>query len=60
LMSEIGQHVVALDLNPIGSPRRDWRKVLVGDGMVIVRHPDLQTTIDMAGRVASQLEIVAG
>lgn len=60
LMSEIGAHVVALDLNPIGSPRRDWRKVLVGDGMVIVRHPDLQTTIDMAGKVASRLEIVAG
>ena len=60
LLSEIGQHVVALDLNPIGSPRRDWRKVLVGDGMVIVRHPDLQTTVDMAGKVASRLEIVAG
>ena len=60
LMSEIGQHVVALDLNPIGAPRKDWRKVLKGDGMVIVRHPDLQTTIDMAGRVASRLEIVAG
>lgn len=60
LMSEIGPQVVAMELNSIGSPRRDWRKVLVGDGMVIVRHPDLQTTIDMSGRVASQLEIVAG
>ncbi|MDX1494121.1 MAG: ATP-grasp domain-containing protein [Longimicrobiales bacterium] len=60
LLSEIGAHVVALDLNPIGAPRRDWRKVLVGDGMVIVRHPDLQTTVEMAGKVASRLEIVAG
>lgn len=60
LMAEIAPHVVALDLNPIGSPRRDWRKVLVGDGMVIVRHPDLQTTLDLAGKVASRLEIVAG
>lgn len=60
LMSEIGQHVVALDLNPIGAPRRDWRKVLVADGMVIVRHPDLQTTIDMAAKIASRLHIVAG
>ena len=59
-MSEIGQHVVALDLNPLGAPKKDWRKVLKGDGMVIVRHPDLQTTIDLAGRVASRLEIVAG
>ena len=60
LMSEIGQHVVALDLNPIGSPRRDWRNVLVGDGMIIVRHPDLQTTIDLSARVASRMQIIAG
>lgn len=60
LLSELGAHVVALELNPIGSPRRDWRKVLVGDGMVIVRHPDLPTTVEMAGKVASRLEIVAG
>ena len=60
LLSEIGEHVVALDLNPIGAPRRDWRKVLVGDGMVIVRHPDLRTTVEMAGKVASRLAIVAG
>ncbi len=60
LLSEIGPHVVAVDLNPIGAPRRDWRKLLVGDGMVIVRHPDLQATIEIAGKVASRLEIVAG
>ncbi|MDH3270779.1 MAG: ATP-grasp domain-containing protein [Gemmatimonadota bacterium] len=60
LLSEIGPHVVAIDLNPIGAPRRDWRNVLVGDGMIIVRHPDLPSTVDMAGKVASRLEIVAG
>jgi formate-dependent phosphoribosylglycinamide formyltransferase (GAR transformylase) len=60
LLSEIGQHVVAMELNPIGSPCRDWRKVLAGDGMLIVRHPDLATTMDMVGKVASRLELVAG
>jgi formate-dependent phosphoribosylglycinamide formyltransferase (GAR transformylase) len=60
LLADIGEHVVLLDLNPIGSPRRDWRRVLMGDGIVVVRHPDLQTTVDMAGQVASQLEVVAG
>lgn len=60
LLTEIGAHVVAIDLNPVGAPRRDWTKLLVGDGMVILRHPDLQRTIDMAGMVASRLEIVAG
>jgi formate-dependent phosphoribosylglycinamide formyltransferase (GAR transformylase) len=59
LMSEIGQHVVMMELNPIGSPPRDWRRVLVGDGIVVVRHPDLQTTVELAGKVASRLEILA-
>ena len=60
LMAEIGQHVVAIDLTPIGEPRRNWKASLVGDGMVIVRHPDLQTTIDLAGKVASRFQVVAG
>lgn len=59
LLSEIGQHVVAMDLNPIGSPRRDWRQVLSGDGMLIVRHPDLATTVDIASKVAVRLELIA-
>ena len=59
LMSEIGDHVVAIDLTPIGSPRRDWKNTLVGDGLVIVRHPDLQTTIDLAGKVASRFQVIA-
>jgi biotin carboxylase len=60
LLTEIGRHLVAIDLNPIGAPRRDWRRLLAADGMLIVRHPDLQTTIDIATKVAAKLEIVAG
>jgi formate-dependent phosphoribosylglycinamide formyltransferase (GAR transformylase) len=60
LMSEIGQHVVLMELTPIGAPRRDWKSVLVGDGIVVVRHPDLDSTIEIAGRVASELHVVAG
>ncbi|MEZ4417777.1 MAG: ATP-grasp domain-containing protein [Gemmatimonadota bacterium] len=60
LMAEIGQHVCVLDLNPIGQPRNDWRKVLKGDGMVILRHPDLETTLHMADMVGTRLQIVAG
>jgi hypothetical protein len=51
---------VDIDLNPIGAPRRDWRNVLVGDGLVVVRHPDLATARSMAERVAARLHIVAG
>ena len=60
ILSELGPNLVDLDLNPIGAPRRDWRKLLVGDGMVTVRHPDLATTRSMAERVAAHLHIVAG
>ena len=60
LLSEVGQHIVMMELNPIGSPRRDWKNVLVGDGIVVVRHPDLQSTIEIAGKVASRLQLVAG
>ena len=42
LLLEYGSHVAAIELNSIGSPRRDWRQQLVGDGMVVIRHPDLQ------------------
>jgi biotin carboxylase len=60
ILSEYGPHIVDIELNPIGAPRRDWRKVLVGDGLVVVRHPDLATTRAMAERVAARLHIVAG
>jgi len=59
ILSELGPHIVDLELNPIGAPRKDWRKVLKGDGMVTLRHPDLGTTRGMAERVAAQLHVVA-
>jgi hypothetical protein len=58
-MAEFGEHVAAIELNPIGQPRRDWRHVLIGDGMVVVRHPDLQTCIDIADRFGTDLQIHA-
>jgi formate-dependent phosphoribosylglycinamide formyltransferase (GAR transformylase) len=60
LMAEYGAHVCVLDLNPIGAPRRDWRRVLIGDGMVITRHRDFQVNLEMARQFAARLEIVAG
>jgi len=60
ILSDLGPHIVDIDLNPIGAPRRDWRRILMGDGMVTVRHPDLATTRSMAERIAAHLHIVAG
>ena len=59
LLMEFGPHVAAIELNPVGSLRRNWKQQLVGDGMVIVRHPDLQTCIEMADRFGTDFQIFA-
>jgi biotin carboxylase len=59
LLSEFGPHVAALDLLPVGAQRRDWKQTLISDGMVIVRHPDLQTAMHMADRIGMELQMVA-
>jgi len=60
LMTELGEHVVVLDLLPIGAPRRNWKQTLVSDGMIIVRHPDLARTLEIADRFATELRMFAG
>ena len=59
LMADFGEHIAALELLPPGSPRRDWEQVLISDGMVVIRHPDLQATMDMADRVGVELQMYA-
>ncbi|HSR70021.1 MAG TPA: ATP-grasp domain-containing protein [Acidobacteriota bacterium] len=60
LLSEIGQHVVNIDLLPVGAPRRDWKQTLLSDGWVTLRHPDLQRTLEMADRVGTDVQMFAG
>ena len=59
LQQEFGQHVVWNTLLPVGSRRRDWRQTLVSDGFIMLRHPDLVTTMAMADRVGSELQLYA-
>jgi formate-dependent phosphoribosylglycinamide formyltransferase (GAR transformylase) len=60
LLAEYGEHVAALDLLPVGAPRRDWRASIIGDGLVIVRHRELSKTIEMTQRFAGDLRLHAG
>src|SRR5215475_9853809 len=60
LLAEYGTHVAALDLLPVGAPRRDWRASIISDGMVIVRHRELAKTIEMTERFAAELRLHAG
>ncbi len=59
LQREFGKHVVWNTLLPIGARRRDWRKTLVSDGFIMLRHPELQKTLEMADRVGSELQLFA-
>ncbi len=60
LLRDLGPAVVCVDLLPVGAPRRNWRATLISDGYLIVRHHDLQTTMAMADRVGTDLQIYAG
>ncbi len=59
LQSRFGEHVVWNTLLPPGTPRRDWKKTLVSDGFIMLRHPDLDTTIAMADAVGAELQMYA-
>jgi hypothetical protein len=59
LMGRYGEHVALVDLLPVGAPRRDWRSTVTGDGMIVVRHPELQQVIDMTEAFARDFQMFA-
>jgi hypothetical protein len=54
-----GQHIVWNTLLPVGARRRDWRATLVSDGFIMLRHPDLETTLAMADDVGTKVQLYA-
>ena len=60
LLTKYGEHVVLIDLLPLGTPRRDWRQTLLSDGYLIVRHPDLRRALEIADFVGTDLQLYAG
>ena len=59
-MRALGPALAADDLVPVGAWRRNWRATLMSDGFVIVRHPDLQRTVEMADAVGETHQMYAG
>ncbi|MEC7520644.1 MAG: hypothetical protein VYE22_12295 [Myxococcota bacterium] len=53
-------HVARVDLLPIGAPRRDWQQTFLGDGNLVVRHPDRDAALALAQRAASTIHLYAG
>ncbi len=60
LLRELGPAVACVDLLPVGAARRNWRATLISDGYLVVRHPDLETTMAMADKVGTDLQLYAG
>lgn len=60
LMAEIGQHIVAVELTPIGHPKRSAKLSVIGDGFVMLRHTDFKTALELGDRVATELQLHAG
>ena len=60
LRRRFGQWIAAEELLQVGEMRRNWLLTLVSDGFLVVRHPDLQTTFDMADAVGRELQLYAG
>ena len=54
-----GDGLCALDLTPIGAPRRDWVNTLLGDGHVILRHPDYQECLRLMWQAVNELKLYA-
>ena len=59
LRQRFGEHIVVEDLLPMGAPRRNWRQTLLSDGYLIVRHPELARTLEIADAVGTDLQIDA-
>ncbi len=59
LRQRFGEYLVVEDLLPIGAPRRNWRQTLLGDGYLVVRHPELERCLEMADAVGTDLTLEA-
>jgi biotin carboxylase len=56
----LGSALLRHELLPVGSRRRDWKSTLLSDGFVMLRHPSLETTLQLADVVDEELHLVAG
>lgn len=60
IKSRLGDALCAIDLLPVGTPRRDWKSTLLSDGYVTLRHPDWDTCKALADFVGTDLHLYAG
>jgi biotin carboxylase len=59
ILAAFGPHIAEVSLLPVGAPRRNWKQSLLSDGQIVLRHPDLRMTVEMADRVGVELRMEA-
>ena len=59
IRAKYGEHLVGVDLLPVGTPRRNWKHTLLSDGWITLRHEDLETAIEIADTIAREVQIFA-
>lgn len=57
MMARFGQHIVNVDLVQPGRPRRDWRQTVLSDGVIVARHRELDTVVEMADWIAANVHL---
>ena len=59
LVQRFGEHIVHIDLLPVGAMRRDWVLTLISDGYLTIRHPDFEQACMIADAVGTDLQLYA-
>ena len=59
LVQRFGEHIVNIDLLPVGATRRDWVLTLLSDGSVTIRHPDFEQAGAIADAIGTDLQLYA-
>ncbi|MCZ6574568.1 MAG: ATP-grasp domain-containing protein [Planctomycetota bacterium] len=59
VLTRYGEHICNVQISPVGAPRRDWRRVVSGDGWIVARHPDLEFTLEIADAIGTDVALFA-
>lgn len=59
IQEEYADHLCLVDLLEVGQHRRDWKATLISDGIVIVRHADLDRLVEITDTIARELQLYA-
>ncbi len=54
-----GSAIAWNNLLPVGARRRNWKQTLVSDGFLLIRHPDLATTLAIADEIGERVQLYA-